>query len=65
MLTTILKSVDKIVIIATTSSPTTLSGTGSGLFFIPILAATTCGLSLGNKVICEIIVRKYIIYKKK
>ena len=63
-ITTILKSFYSIVIIATTSSSITLSLTGIGLLMIPISTATTCGLSIGNKVLYEIIVNKYNKYKK-
>ena len=58
-LTTVLKSFDTFVIIATTSSSFTLSLTGIGLIAIPISTATACGLSLCNKVIYEIIINKY------
>ena len=51
-------------IIATTSSSFTLSLTGFALIAIPISTATACGLSIGNKVIYEIIINKYIKYKK-
>ena len=63
-ITTILKSFDTIVIIATTSSSITLSLTGIGLIVIPISTATACGLSIGNKVLYEIIINKYNKYKK-
>ena len=58
MLSTILNSFDTIVIIATTSSFITLSLTGIGLIVIPISTATTCGLSIGNKILYEIIRQK-------
>ena len=64
-LTTILKSFDTFVIIATTSSSITLSLTGIGLIAIPISTATACGLSIGNKVIYESIINKYNKYKKQ
>ena len=63
-ITTILKSFDTIVIIATTSSSITLSLTGIGLIAIPKSTATACGLSIGNKVLYEIIIKKYNKYKK-
>ena len=63
-ITTILKSFDTFVFIATTSSSITLSLTGIGLIAIPISTATTCGLSIGNKVLYEIIINKYNKYKK-
>ena len=63
-ITTILKSFDTFVIIATTSSSITLSLTGIGLIAIPISTAIACGLSIGNKVLYEIIINKYNKYKK-
>ena len=63
-ITTILKSFDTFVIIATTSSSITLSLTGIGLIAIPISTATACGFSIGNKVLYEIIINKYNKYKK-
>ena len=62
--TTILKSFDTFVIIATTSSSITLSLTGIGLIVIPISTATACGLSIGNKVLYEIIIDKHNNYEK-
>ena len=58
-LTTKLKSFDTFVIIATTSSSFTLSVTVIGLIAIPKSTATACGLSIGNKVIYEIIMQIY------
>ena len=63
-ITTILKPFDTFVIIAATSSSITLSLTGIGLIVIPISTATACGLSIGNKVLYEIITIKYNKYKK-
>ena len=63
-ITTILKSFDTFVIIATTSSSITLSLTGIGLIVIPISTATACRLSIGIKVLYEIIINKYNKYKK-
>ena len=63
-LTTIPKSFDTIVIIATTSTSITLSVTGIGLLAIPFSTATACGLSITNKVLYEIIMQKYNKYKK-
>ena len=63
-ITTILKSFDTFVIIATTSSSITLSLTGIGLIVIPISTASTCALSIGNKVLYEVVVNKYNKYKK-
>ena len=62
--TTILKSLDTFVNIATTSSSTTLSLTGVGLIVTPISTATACGLSIVKKVIDEFIINKDKIYKK-
>ena len=63
-ITTILISIDTFVIITTTSSSITLSLTGKGLTVITISTATACGLSIGNKVLYEIIINKYHKYKK-
>ena len=64
-LTTILKSFDTIVILATTWTSITLSLTGIGLIVIPISTASACVLSIGNKVFYDIITNKYIKYKKQ
>ena len=64
-ITTVLKSFDTFVIIATTSSSITLSLTGIGLIVIPISTATACKLSIGNKLIYELIVNKYNKNKKQ
>ena len=50
MLTTLLKSVDTFVKIATTSSLITVSLTGVCLLVIPISPATACEISICNKV---------------
>ena len=63
-LTTILKSFDTFVIIATTSSSITLSLTGVGFIVIPISTASASALSIGNEVIYEVILNKYNKYKK-
>ena len=64
-LTTIHKSFDTIVIIATTSSSISLSLTGFGLIVIPISSSIACGLSITNKVLYEIVMQKYNKYKKQ
>ena len=64
-ITTKLKPIDTFVIIATTSSSITLSLTGIGLIVIPISTASACALSIGNKVIYEIIINKCNKYKKQ
>ena len=48
-LTTILKSFDTFVIIATTETSNTLRLTGIGLIEIPISTATACGLQFVNR----------------
>ena len=58
-ITTILKSFDRFVVIATSSSSITLSLTGISLIAIPISTATAFGLSIDNKVIFEIIENKH------
>ena len=42
-----------------------MSLTGIGLIAIPKSTATACGLSIGNKVLYEIIKNKYNKYKKQ
>ena len=64
-ITTILKSFDTFVIIATTSSSITLSLTGNGLIAIATSNATACGLSIGNKIMYEAILNKYNKNKKR
>ena len=51
MLTTILKSIDTFVFIATTSFCLTFSNTGIGLIVISISTGTACVLQIRNKVI--------------
>ena len=63
-ITTVIKSFDTIVIIATTSSSITLSLTGISLKVIPISTASACALSIGNEVLYGIIINKYNKYKK-
>ena len=64
-LTTILKSFDKFVIIAKTSSSITLSPTGISLIVIPISTGIACGLTVGNKLIYEITMQKHNKYKEQ
>ena len=64
-LTTILKSFDTFVKVATTSSSITSSLTAIGLIAIPISTARASGLSIGNKVLYEIIINKNNKYKKQ
>ena len=64
-LNTILESVDSIVIIGATSTSITLSITGIGRIILPISAGIACTLSIANKVLHELILNKYIKYKKQ
>ena len=64
-ITTILESVESIVIIGATSPSLTLSVTGVGLIILPISAGIACTLSLGNKVLHKTIINKYKKYKKQ
>ena len=64
-ITTILKSIDTFVIIATTSSSITSSLTGIGLIVIPISTVSACALSIGNRVLYEVIINKYNKYNKQ
>ena len=63
-LNTILDSVDSIVIIAATSTSITLSITGIGLIILPISAGIACTLSLGNKILHNLILNKHNKYRK-
>ena len=63
-LTTILKSFHTFLIIATKSSSTTLSPTGNGLTILPISTAIVWRLSIGIKVIYEIVMQRYKKYRK-
>ena len=65
MLTTLEKSFDTFVNIATNTSSVTLSVTGIGLIAIPKSAATSCGLAIGIQKVFEIILQKYEKYKKQ
>ena len=58
-LNTVLESADSIINIGTTSTSITLSITGVGLINLPISAGIACTLSLGNKILHELIVNKY------
>ena len=64
-LNTISESVDSIVTIGATSTSITLSITGFGLNILPISAGMACVLSLGNKVLHNLIRNKYNKYKKQ
>ena len=67
-LTTILKSIDTFVNIATISSSITLSLTGIGLTAVSISTATASGISSGKKVVYEvyeIIINNYKKYRKQ
>ena len=64
-LTPILKSFDTIVITETTSSSVTLSHTGVDLMVVPISTATARGLSIGNRLVHEIVMQKYNKYKEQ
>ena len=65
ILNTILESGDSIIIIAATSTSITLSITGIGLTILPISAGIASTLSLGNKILHKLIIKKYIKYKKQ
>ena len=58
-----MKSFDTFVIIPTTSSSITLSLTGTGLIVIPISTALACALSIGNKLLYEVIINNYNKYQ--
>ena len=64
-LNTILELIDSTVIIGAASTSITLSITAIGLIILPITAGIACTLSLGNKVLHQIIINKYNKYKKQ
>ena len=64
-LNTVIESVDSIIIIGATSTSITLSITGIGLIILPISAGFACILSLGNKVLHKLIIKKYNKYGKQ
>ena len=64
-LNTILESVESNIIIGATSASVTLSITGIGLIILSISAGIACTLSLGNKVLHNLIINKYNKYKKQ
>ena len=59
------KSFDTFIITATTSTSITLSLTGIGLIVIPLSTSIARGLTISNKVIYEIVMRKYNRYKNQ
>ena len=64
-LNTVLESVDSFVIFGATSTSITLSITGFGLTILPISAGIACTLSLGNKVLHNLIINKQNKYKRQ
>ena len=65
LLTTVLKSFDTTVIFASIFSSITLSLTGFRLIVTRISSGIPCGLTISNKVWCEVVLQKYITYKKQ
>ena len=65
MLTTILKSFDTFVIIATTSKSITLSLTRIGLLVRPVSTGIPRGLKISNNVKYEIVIWEKNKYKKQ
>ena len=63
-LNAVLESVDSIVIIGATSTSITLSVIGICLIVLHISASIACGISLGNKILHNIIINKYNKHKK-
>ena len=57
-ITTILKPIDSFVIIGATLTSVTLSVTGFGLAIVPISTGIACGISLCNKILHEIVMKK-------
>ena len=60
-----MESIDSIVIIGAISASIALWITGIGLIFLPLSAGIACTLSLGDKILHEVIIKKYNKYKKQ
>ena len=63
-LNTVLESVYSIIIIGARSTSITLSFTAISSIVLPISARIACTLSLGNKILHKLIIKKYNKYKK-
>ena len=63
-LKSILESSDKILVIGATTASISLSVTNVGLLVVPIAAGFACALSLGNKTLNKIFLKKYNKYGK-
>ena len=64
-LTTLLKTFDTFVNIATTSSSFTLSLTGISLIAIPISNCLASGLTISNRIVFEMSMQRYSKYRKQ
>ena len=58
-LTSILESVDTIVIVGATTTSVTLSVTGVGLVVVSFFSGIACALSLGRKVIHKLVLKMF------
>ena len=65
MLTTLLKSFDTFVIIASSFNSIVLSLSGIGLIVTPISTGIACGLTIGTKVIYEVVMQNHKNYNKQ
>ena len=65
ILTTLIQSLDRFVIIATTSTFVPLRLSGNGSLMIPISTGIACGSTVSFKVKYEIVMQKYNKYKKQ
>ena len=63
-LNTILESVDSKVLIGAKSTSITLSITGIDLIILPMSAGIECTLSLADKILHKLIIKKFDKYKK-
>ena len=64
-LTTILESVDTVVIIGSTATSVTLSITSIGLMNLPNTAGIGCCISIANKELHKLMIEKYNKYRKE
>ena len=64
-ITSMIESVDTVVIFGATTTSATLSVIGVRLLLVPVSAGIACALSLGNKLIHKIIIKKNNKFRKQ
>ena len=64
-LTSVLESIDRVVLLGASTKSVTLSVTDVGLIVVPISAEIACTLSTGKKVLQKVNLNEYNEYKKQ